>query len=250
MSFAAPPDAYDRYVGRYSRELAPRFLDFADVPDGPVLDVGCGPGLLTEALAARLGGARVSAIDPSRSFAETCCARVPLADVRVGTGEALPFAAGAFDAALSQLVLPLAKDGKRFLAESSRVVRRGGVVAACTFAAFAPAAAFWNAARRFDAAVPDDARLPFQRMPELEALWAEGGLSDVSTAELDVQADYADFDDLWSPLESGVGPTGSYLVAQPDERRAAVRDACWQILGSPPAGFTLSAHVIAIRGRV
>jgi SAM-dependent methyltransferase len=61
VSFAVPGDAYDRFVGRYSRQLAPRFLDFAGVDRGPVLEVGCGPGALTAVLAARFGAAAVAA---------------------------------------------------------------------------------------------------------------------------------------------------------------------------------------------
>src|SRR5262249_2273368 len=82
MTFEVAGDKYDRYMGRYSRALAPRFVDFAGVREGPVLDVGCGPGALSEALAARLGAGAVFAVDPSEAFAAACRARVPGADVR------------------------------------------------------------------------------------------------------------------------------------------------------------------------
>ena len=152
MSFAVAGDVYDRFVGRYSRLLAPRFLDFAGVVEGPVLDVGAGPGALTSVLAGRFGAASVSAVEPSEPFAAACRARVPGVDVRVAPAEALPFAGLSFSASLSQLVLSFVTDAGKAATEMTRVVRRGGTVAACTFEAdgFALARTFWKAARRFD----------------------------------------------------------------------------------------------------
>ena len=62
-------DAYDRFMGRYSRPLAVPFADFAGLPlDGRVLDVGCGPGALTAELARRAGPGRVTAVRPVRGI--------------------------------------------------------------------------------------------------------------------------------------------------------------------------------------
>jgi SAM-dependent methyltransferase len=252
MSFAVAADAYDRYIGRYSRELAPRFLDFAGVQAGPVLDVGCGPGGLTAVMAQRFGAVKVAAVDLSESFVGACRARVPGAYVRHASAEALPFADGAFVAALSQLVLSFIKEPDRMAAELRRVLRPGGVAAACTFEAdgFTLVRLFWEAARRFDPNAPDDARLPFRRMPELVALWERAGFHDVATGLIDVEERYADFDDLWAPFAFGIGPAGGYLVAQPEERRAELREAYRELLGAPAGAFSLPARVIAVRGRV
>ena len=111
MTFAAPAESYDRYMGRYSRRLAPLLADFAGVGPGlRVLDVGCGPGALTEQLASRVGAELVAAVDPSAPFAEACATRVPGADVRAGGGEQLPWADDSFDAVLSQLVVNFMDD--------------------------------------------------------------------------------------------------------------------------------------------
>jgi ubiquinone/menaquinone biosynthesis C-methylase UbiE len=131
MSFDVSGDAYDRFMGRYSRDLAPVFADFAHIEPGlTALDVGCGSGILTEELASRLGPENVAAVDPSR-LVEACAARVPGADVRSGAAEALPWPDSFFDAALAQLVLHFLEDPVAGLAEMRRVVRRGGVVSAC-----------------------------------------------------------------------------------------------------------------------
>jgi len=251
MTFAVPGDAYDRYVGRYSHELAPRFLAFAGIEAGPALDVGCGPGALAAVLAARFGAPAVAAVDLSEPFVAACRARVPGADVRLASADDLPFADRAFGGALSQLVLSFVARPGRMAAEMARVVRKGGVVAACTFEAngFALARTFWDAALRLDPAAPDDASIPFRRLPELVALWKGTGLEDVRTAVIDVEAAYAGFDDFWAPFASGIGPAAGYLVAQTEERRAAIREACREILGRPPGPFTLPARVLGVRGR-
>jgi SAM-dependent methyltransferase len=70
-SFRASADAYDRHVGRYGPRLASALIAFAQIPPATrVLDVGCGPGALTAALAKRLGSASVCGADPSEPFAQ------------------------------------------------------------------------------------------------------------------------------------------------------------------------------------
>lgn len=252
MSFDVAADGYDRFIGRYSRELAPRFATFAGVDAGPVLDVGCGPGGLTTELARRVGATKVAAIDPSEPFVAATRARVPGADVRLASGEALPFVDRTFAFALSQLVLSFVRDADRMAAEMARVVQPGGTVAFCMFEAngFALVRTFWDAALRFDPLAPDDASLPYRRMDELVALCERAHLHDVVTGEIALEASYESFEDLWSPLSFGIGPAAGYLKGQSAERRAAIRAACFELFGEPAGAFVLGAKVLAIRGRV
>ncbi|MGC3998015.1 MAG: class I SAM-dependent methyltransferase [Anaeromyxobacter sp.] len=252
MSFALPAEAYDQVVGRFSRQLAPRFVDFAGVTQGPVLDVGSGPGALTAELAARLGPGAVAAVEPSVSFAEACRARVPGADVRAGTAEALPFADGTFAAALAQLVFAFVGDAPRAARELARVVRPGGAVAACMWEAngLQSARIFWEAAHALDPAAPDEGGLPFRRSGELEALWSAAGLREVEGGAIDVEATIPSFDAFWGFFAQGVGPTGDYLLRQPPARQAELRERCRTLLGDPPGPFTLSGRALAVRGRV
>ena len=58
-TFHVSAEAYDRFVGRYGSQLAAALIGFAGVePGARALDVGCGPGALTGALADRLGAAQ------------------------------------------------------------------------------------------------------------------------------------------------------------------------------------------------
>src|ERR1051326_8702317 len=102
MTFDVSGDAYDNFMGRYSRELAPVFADYAEIRSGNAVDVGCGSGILAEGLAARRGAENVAAADPS-PLAQACAARVPGADVRTAPAESLPWPAGCFAGALAPL---------------------------------------------------------------------------------------------------------------------------------------------------
>src|SRR3981081_2607023 len=123
------------------------------------LTVGCGPGALAAELAQRLGATRVGAVDPSEDYVDACRKRVPGADVRPGTAEALPFEDAAFEAVLGPLVVQVLEDAPRAAREMHRVAAPGGVVAACVwdFEDGMPLlSAYWAAAEIVE---PDRARL-------------------------------------------------------------------------------------------
>ncbi len=255
MSFEVPGGAYDRLIGRYSVRLAPLFADFAGVaPEMRVLDVGAGPGALTAELAARVGAGRVAAADPSESFVAVCGARVPGVDVRLAAVEELPWEDGAFDAALSQLVVNFLRDAEQGTREMSRVVRPGGVVATCTLdlgEGVEMLHVFTEAARALDPGALDHGPTNRYRKPdELAELWRRSGLVDVETAPLAVEVEYEGFDDFWAGFLTGIGPDSAYCVSLDAERQAALREECRRRLGSPSGGFTLKALVWAVRGRV
>src|SRR4051812_29206952 len=64
-------DGYDQYMGRWSKRLAPLFLDFAGVADGErIIDVGCGTGSLTFLIPDRAHVAIIEAIDFEPQFIE------------------------------------------------------------------------------------------------------------------------------------------------------------------------------------
>jgi SAM-dependent methyltransferase len=252
MSFAVAGDKYDRFMGRYSRELAPRLIEFAGVGSGTTVDVGCGPGALTERLVERLGAENVAAADPSEPFVAAATERAPGADVRRAAAEALPWEDDRFDAALSQLVVNFMRDADAGVAEMRRVVRPDGVVAACTWSYgedMEMLRGFWDAARRLDSGAPDEGTtMRYRSAEELDELWRRAGLSGVETAHLRVETDYTGFDDLWEPFTYGVGPAGAYLAKLETEQREQVRTELFKGLGEPTGPFTLSATACAVRG--
>ena len=179
--FPTLADAYDRYIGRYSRQLARQFISVVGIGgDQRVLDVGCGPGSLTTALVEVLGAERVCAVDPSEAYVEACRARAPGADVRVGRAEELPFGEGEFDVVLAQLVVNLLEDPEAAVREMARVAEPAGVIGAAVWAhdGMPLLRAFWDAAGAVApdavAAVGESGRVGY-RHEQLAALWGALG---------------------------------------------------------------------------
>jgi len=255
VTFATSRENYDAFMGRYADRLAPLLIAYAGVQVGQrALDVGCGPGSLTEALGELVGPEHVSAIDPSGPFAAASAERVPAADVQVGTAESLPWPDDAFDVALSQLVVNFMSDADAGVGEMRRVVRPGGAVAACTWdysGGMTMLRIFWDAALALDPEAWDEARnMRYQDVDSLRELWLRTGLGAVETDALLVETSYRDFDDYWEPFTGGVGPAGEYCLSLDPDRRAALREECRRRLDDPEGPFTLSATAWAVKGRV
>jgi ubiquinone/menaquinone biosynthesis C-methylase UbiE len=241
-------------MGRYADRLAPLLIAFAEVQPGEsVLDVGCGPGSLTEALGVHVRAERVAAIDPSEQFAAATAERVTGADVQVGAAESLPWPDDTFDAALAQLVVNFMSDAEAGVGEMRRVVRPGGTVAACTWdysGGMTMLRTFWDAALALDSTAPDEARTMRLHDPtELRELWVRAGLEVMEADTLVVEAAYRDFDDYWEPFTGGVGPGGAYTSSLDPNRREALREECRRRLGDPDSAFTLTATAWAVKGR-
>jgi SAM-dependent methyltransferase len=255
MSALSPAEAYDQHVGRYGAQLARALIGVAGVRPGQrALDVGCGPGSLTSALADVLDAGNVAAVDPSAPFVEACRARVPGADVRVGRAERLPFAAGSFDLVLAQLVVQLMEDRDAGMREMVRVALPGGTVAACVWDSrgMPLLRAFWDAALEAAperaGAIDDGRRVGYASPGELGELFHDAGVGDVSTGELSVAADYESFDDLWRPFASGVGHSGTCCASLDGAGQAALAADLHRRLGSPEGRFRLTARAWWARG--
>jgi SAM-dependent methyltransferase len=248
MTFEVPPDAYARFMGGFSDLLSGPFCDFAGVAAGQrALDVGCGPGPLTTQLVDRLGEDRVAAIDPSESFVAATQSRFPRADVRRGSAEDLPYADGEFDVALAQLVVHFMADPVTGLREMGRVVRGGGVVAACVWdlaSGRGPFADFWAAAGDLDPETGNDVRQG-GREGQLADLCAAAGLTDIESTALVARRQYATFDDWWEPYTFGIGPIGAFVRKLGDADREALRLRCAQRFPDEP--FEIAATAWAVR---
>jgi len=250
VSFNVSADAYDRFMGSWSRLLAPQLADLAGIGPGErVLDVGCGPGALTTELVSRLGAEHIAAVDPSESFVAAARERHPGVDIRQASAEALPYPDGGFDAALAQLVVHFMTDPVAGLREMARVTRAGGVVAACVWDyadGRGPLGPFWEAAREIDPDAADESRLAGARQGHLTDLLKAAGLAEVDEVGLSVSRDFPDFDAWWQPFTRGVGPAGVYLAKHEAAKQVQLREACRSAL--PVGPFALTAVAWAARG--
>ena len=235
-------DAYEAYVGRWSRPVADLFLRWLAVPPGRRwLDVGCGTGALTERIA---GAASVVGVDPSVGFLDN------ERTVVAGDATALPLRDNAVDAVVSGLAVNFVPRPAVALAEFARVAAPGAVVAAYVWDyadGMAMMRHFWDAAVAVDpaAAELDEGRAPLA----LTELWA--GLDAVATTSIEVPTVFREFDDYWRPFLGGQGPAPAYLAALPAGQRDAIRDRLRAGLPVNADGsMALTARAFAVRGFV
>ncbi len=246
--FDVSDTAYDNFMGRYSIRLAPLFAEFAGMRAGQrVLDVGAGTGALSTELE-RLG-AEVAAADPSPSFVVALERRLPGIEVRAAPAEELPWPDESFDAALAQLVLTFMTDAPAGVAEMRRVVRPGGVVAACMWdrQGMDMLAAVQRTQQALNATSQTEARTKYRSRDEIEGLFTRAEFTDVRTELLEVENEYAVFDDLWATVVDGAGPTGVWIKALDDEQRAEAREEFRRQVGEPSGAFTLHGRAWATR---
>ncbi|MBV1855974.1 class I SAM-dependent methyltransferase [Catellatospora tritici] len=255
----ADPAAYEAYVGRWSRLVAPRFLAWLDLPAHQRwLDVGCGTGALSEAVLALSEPAAVTGVDPSASFVADATARItdPRAAFRVGDARALPLPDGAVEAVVSALVLNFVPEPAVAVAEFARVTRPGGVAAAYVWdyaAGMGLMRHFWDAAALLDTAAAelDEGRRASICAPDpLRTLWTDAGFTEVRLEELVVPTPFVDFADYWNPFLGGQGPAPGYVRSLADEHRSRLRDLLASRLPVAPDGtIRLTAKAWAVRGR-
>jgi SAM-dependent methyltransferase len=250
VSFSVAPEAYDRFMGRYSVLLAPQMASFARVAGSQrVLDVGCGPGALTTELVRRLGPASVTAVDPSELFVDAARERLSGTTVQVASAEHLPFPDRSFDTVIAQLVVHFMDDPVAGLTEMARVTRPQGVVAACVWdhaGGRGPLGTFWEAARALDPTVNDESDLAGTREGHLAELLEAAGLHEIEAAVLEVSVEHPTFDDWWGSFALGVGPAGRYIAGLDATRKSQLRGLCLERLPGEP--FVVTGRAWAAKG--
>ena len=229
----AAGDAYEPYIGRWSRPVAREFVAWLGVSGGAAwLDVGCGTGALSQAVLEGADPAAVVGVDPSPGFLATARARLGgPARFAVADARRLPLADGRVDATVSGLVLNFVPDPAAAVAEMARVTRPGGRVAAYVWdyaGRMELIRRFWDAAAAVDpaaAALDEGRRFGLCRPEPLAALFRDAGLAEVAGRPIEVPTRFRDFDDYWTPFLGGQGPAPGYAMALDEGRRAALREA-------------------------
>jgi len=250
-------DAYEGYVGRWSRAVAVRFVAWLGVGAGRRwLDVGCGTGALTEAIAAGAEPALVVGVDPSEGFLKTARARNPQVEFRVADARAIPLEDNEFDAVVSGLALNFVPEPQRAVAECVRVAKKGGGVVAAYVWDYAEGMEmmrqFWDAAVELDpdaAEFDEGRRFPVCRPEGLRELWA--GMADIAVEAIEIPTVFAGFDDFWTPFLGGQGAAPGYAMSLSEEHRGELRERLRERMPAGSDGaIELSARAWAIKGRV
>ena len=250
-------DAYERYMGRWSRLVAVRFLDWLGAPaDAAWLDLGCGTGALTQTILARCEPRSIVAIDQSADFVAHARAATSDTHVRmrfeVGDAQKLPLPDASVDVAASALVLNFVPDRIAALRELKRVVRPGGLLSFYVWdypgGGMGFMTAFWKAAIALDpkaAELGEGRRFAFCNPEGLTALCAEGGWPSATVAPIEVETRFGSFEDYWLPFTLGAGPAPGYCASLPEEKRAALKQRLKQDVGGDgPVSFTARAWAV------
>jgi SAM-dependent methyltransferase len=251
-------DLYEGYMGRWSRRVARKFIEWLAVPaGGQWLDVGCGTGALSQTVLQLAEPARIQGIDRSEGFVNFAKERVQDDRVQfeIGDAEALTDGDGTFDAVVSGLVLNFIPHPERALAEMTRVTRSGGVVVVYVWD-YAEGMQFIR--RFFDAAIALDPnavehdegpRFPICHPDALNRLFESTGMRNVEVRPIEAPTVFRDFDDYWSPFLAGQGPAPSYAMSLREEGRVALRERIRAGLPHNPDGsISLTARAWAARG--
>ena len=183
---------YERFMGRWSRLLAPSFISFAGVKNGDrVLDVGTGTGSVAAAVEASMPASEIIGVDPSVGFIAYAQknAKSTRARFEVGDAQALKFKDASFDRTLSLLVMNFIPDHNKAIAEMRRVTRPQGIVSACVWdydAGMQMLRFFWDEAIALDPAIEpkDERHMKLSRQGQLGDLWKKAGLINVKEEPL------------------------------------------------------------------
>jgi ubiquinone/menaquinone biosynthesis C-methylase UbiE len=239
-------DAYDAYMGRWSRQIAPQFVDWLGAERNLAwVEVGCGTGALSAQILHRAAPASLVAIDPSAGFIAKAADAVPdpRASFRQGDAQSLDLPTASADVVVSALVLNFIPDRQKALSEMRRVARPGGKVAFYVWdypgGGVEFMRAFWTAAAALDPDARDlteDRRFPFCNPDSLKADLVTAGLTDVRCAPLTAPTVFRDFEDFWHPFTLGAGPAPGYCTSLPPDHRQRLKESLQASLPRQPDG--------------
>ena len=250
--------AYERYMGRWSKNVAPLFLQWLGAPiKKRWIDIGCGTGELTEVIANTCDASLIVGVDSAEGFLEAARARLKNVDFCIGKADNLDVPNDSFDYAVSGLVLNFVPDAQAALAEMVRVVRPGGTVALYVWdyaGHMQIMRYFFDTAILFDARsaeFDDGVKTPICRPGPLQSVFASAGLENIAVKALDIPTAFENFDDYWARFLGGVGSAPKYCVSLDEATRNKIRTSLQAKLPTGPDGeILLAARAWAVKGTV
>ncbi|MCC6803288.1 MAG: class I SAM-dependent methyltransferase [Anaerolineae bacterium] len=251
--------AYEPYVGRWSRRVAPEFLAWLSIEPGKRwLDVGSGTGALSQTILRMCEPLSVTGIDRSEGFVAYASEQVQDARVefRVGDAQDLPVETGTFDAAVSGLMLNFVPQPQRAVDEMARALKPGGTAALYVWdyaGMMQFMRIFWDAAAELDpkaGELDQGSRFTLCNPDGLTGLFHAANLSRIEVRAIDIPTVFQNFDDYWTPFLGGQGSAPTYVASLKEEQRDALRGHLKNRLPLAPDGsIPLVARAWAVRGR-
>ena len=247
-------------MGRWSRQLAPRFVAWLHIPGGRHwLDVGCGTGALTDAICRDAAPASVVACDPAQPFidyARSQSGNRTVSFIVAGAGN-LPSRPRGYDSIVSLLALNFFPDPASAVREMRLLAADQGTVAACVWdysGGMEYLRRFWDAAVELDPGAADrdeGRRFPICDRDAIQKIFLDGGLRDVCCEPIGIPMTCASFEDYWQPLLGATGPAPAYVASLDEDHRTALARRLDLTLPRGADGtIALTARAWAVRGRV
>jgi ubiquinone/menaquinone biosynthesis C-methylase UbiE len=254
----ASGEAYEPYVGRWSRLVAREFIDWLEItPNARWLDVGCGTGALAQTILRHANPSQINGIDPSEGFLALARQQTQDSRVRFDIGDAcsLPADSAGYDVVVSALVLNFIPNLSRAMVEMARGARPGGVVAGYVWdyaGKMELMRHFWDAVvalKPEDLERDEGHRFPICKPEALKELFEGAGLANVKVRNIDISTPFRNFDDYWTPFLGGQFPAPDYAMSLNEEARTALRERIRAHLPIAPDGsISLIARAWAVRG--
>jgi SAM-dependent methyltransferase len=255
----ASGNAYEPYVGRWSRLIAREFLSWIKAPKNMRwLDVGCGTGALSQTILDIAAPSLVQGIDPSKDYVNYAMKHITDSRARFDVGDArtLPYPTASFDVVVSGLALNFVPEPATAVSEMVRTTRVGGTVAIYVWdyeGEMQLIRYFWDAAVTLDPAakeLDEGKRFPICNRSSLLRLFQDAGLRDTETRGVDVPTIFHSFDDYWIPFLGGQGPAPSYAMLLSEDHRTKLRELIRSRLPiNSDGGIGLIARAWAVRGK-
>jgi SAM-dependent methyltransferase len=248
-------DDYERFMGRWSRAIGEKFLDWLSAPShARWLDVGCGTGAFSELIAKRCAPKSISGIDPSAAQVDYARKLLPGHTFEVGDSMALPYNDASFDVVASALVIHFILDRQKAFHEMRRVLAPGGIVGGYTwkreglreFAAYAP---MIDGIAAIGVPPPHSTPVDESSVEGMRASLAAAGFADAAAIEVEVSQSFANFDEYWAIQTVPFARAGQAVAKLSDAQRAKLRDHLCATLVAPDGTITYSAFAIAGKAR-
>jgi SAM-dependent methyltransferase len=248
--------AYEQFMGIWSRMAGDTFLSWLAPASGQRwLDVGCGNGAFSALIVQRCSPSEVQGIDPSEAQVTYAQNRLTAGPVhfRCGDAMALPYHDAEFDLAVMGLVIFFVPDPAKGVAEMTRVVRPGGVVASYAWDMLGggfPADPIFVEMRAMGLTPPLPPSARAAGLRESTELWAAAGLQDIATQEITVERTFADFDAFWSTYLLGPGLGPRIKAMEPSQAATLKAGVRARLAANADRSLTCTARANAIKGRV
>jgi len=249
--------SYERYMGDWSRRVGTIFIDWLALPSGlKWIDVGCGNGAFTELIVERCAPNEVRGIDPSEAQLDFARKRsaARLAKFDHGDAMALPFVPNTFDAAIMALVIFFVPDPAKGVAEMTRVVRPGGIVAAYAWDILGGGFTLEPIRielRAMGIMPVDPPTVGASRIEAMREFWTGANLEAVETRQITVDRTFLNFEEFWDITVSGAPSLRPTFAAMSPADIELLKTRVSARLPSDAAGrITYASRANAIRGRV